>query len=247
MNIADKYESIKELGRGGFGVVLLAHEIPLDRLVAIKKFHQSKNQDEKIRERFLREAQSLARCNHQNIIKMHEIFEADGIDYISKEYIDGESLKSKLQREGQISVDACVDICLQISDALAHAHNSQLIHRDIKPQNILISKNGEVKVIDFGVVAIMDKSRTELTETGNLMGSLRYIAPELTKNNKADNRCDIYSLGVVMNQMLSGETPYQDYNAVSLLQAITDDSNPIQVNIPKSAPPHLHKLEKNGS
>ena len=213
------YEIISELGTGGMGEVYLARDTKLDRQVALKLLPvQFASEPERVR-RFEREARAASTLNHPNIITIHEIGQEDGKHFIATEYIAGETLRQRLNRN-RLSAPDAVDIARQIAGALAAAHQAGLIHRDIKPENIMIWPDGLVKVLDFGLAKTLSdepeipradnkgsKSTFE-TDPNLLIGSLNYLSPEQVRHEKLDARTDIFSLGVVLYEMLAGARPF---------------------------------------
>jgi serine/threonine protein kinase len=197
------------LGQGGMGAVYKAHQTKLDRLVAIKILPPEVARDPAFAERFLREARSLARLNHPNIVTVHDFGDVDGLYYFTMEYVDGRNLRDLLHT-GPLPAAQALGIVPQICDALQYAHDEGLIHRDIKPENVLLDQKGRVKIADFGLAKLVGLTPAYLTLTGSheVMGTLLYMAPEQMKRaHTVDHRADIYSLGVVLYEMLTGELP----------------------------------------
>jgi hypothetical protein len=191
------------------GAVYKARQTKLDRLVAIKVLPPEVARDPAFAERFLREARSLARLNHANIVTVHDFGDADGLYYFTMEYVDGRNLRDLLE-SGALPAAKVLEIVLQICDALQYAHDEGLIHRDIKPENVLLDRKGRVKIADFGLAKLVGLTPAYLTLTGSqeVMGTLLYMAPEQMKQARTvDHRADIYSLGVVLYEMLTGELP----------------------------------------
>jgi serine/threonine protein kinase len=202
------YEALAELGRGGMGVVYLARQTKLDRLVAVKVLPPETGADPAFAERFGREARALAKLNHPGIVTVHDFGQSDGHSYFIMEYVEGVNLRQRL-RAGRIPLHDTLQLVGQICDALQYAHDKGIIHRDIKPENILIDQAGRVKIADFGLAKLLGRTAgVGLTHTGQVMGTLNYMAPEqLEKPLEVDHRADIYSLGVVLYEMLTGELP----------------------------------------
>jgi serine/threonine-protein kinase len=202
-------DSIEHLGQGGMGVVYKARQRQLNRLVAVKILPPSVGEDPAFAERFMREAQALARLNHPNIVQVYDFGQTNEFFYFVMEYVDGVNLRA-LIREGKLKPEEALRIVPQICEALQFAHDEGIVHRDIKPENILIDKKGRVKIADFGLAKILGHAAEDLslTGTGQLMGTLGYMAPEqLQQAHKVDHRADIYSLGVVFYEMLTGQLP----------------------------------------
>jgi tRNA A-37 threonylcarbamoyl transferase component Bud32 len=202
-------EVLECLGRGGMGMVYKARQLKLNRLVALKILAPEKGADPRFAERFLREAQSLARLSHPNIVAVHDFGEADGFYYLLMEYVDGLTLRQLLQAHRVLPEEA-LRIVPKICEALQFAHDQGIVHRDIKPENVLLDKQGTVKIADFGIAKLVgvETARAALTEEQSVLGTPHYMAPEqLEKPQSVDHRADIYSLGVVFYEMLTGELP----------------------------------------
>lgn len=204
-----QFEILELLGRGGMGVVYKARQLQLDRLVALKILPPLDALSADFVARFTREARALARLNHPNIVNVHDFGETDGLYYIIMEYVDGANLRQLLQSQKLTPAEALA-IVPRICDALEYAHEEGLVHRDIKPENLLIDKKGRVKIADFGLAKLLRREPLDmtLTHSGVSLGTLRYMAPEqMDKPETVDHRADLYSLGVVIYEMLTGETP----------------------------------------
>lgn len=212
--INDRYQIIKTLGEGGMANVYLAHDTILDRNVAVKVLRGDLANDEKFVRRFQREALSASSLSHPNIVEMYDVGEDDGQYYIVMEYVDGMTLKQVLKKRGHLSVTEVVDIMLQVTDGMAHAHDAYIIHRDIKPQNIMILDNGMIKITDFGIAMALNS--TQLTQTNSVMGSVHYLPPEQAAGKGSTIRSDIYSMGILMYELLTGQVPYKGDNAVEI-------------------------------
>lgn len=212
--INDRYEIIKTIGEGGMANVYLANDTILDRKVAIKVLRGDLSNDEKFIRRFQREALSVSNLSHPNIVEVYDVGEEDGQYYIVMEYIEGKTLKQLLKKRETLSLPEVIDIMLQLTDGLAHAHESYIIHRDIKPQNIMILDNGLVKITDFGIA--MALNATQLTQTNSVMGSVHYLPPEQANGKSATVKSDIYSLGILMYELITGSVPFKGDNAVEI-------------------------------
>ena len=212
--INDRYQIIKTLGEGGMANVYLAHDTILDRNVAVKVLRGDLASDEKFVRRFQREALSASSLSHPNIVEMYDVGEDDGQYYIVMEYVDGKTLKQVLKARGKLSVPEVVDIMLQLTDGMAHAHDAYIIHRDIKPQNIMILSNGMIKITDFGVATALNS--TQLTQTNSVMGTVHYLPPEQAQGKGSTIKSDIYSMGIMMYELLTGLVPYKGENAVEI-------------------------------
>lgn len=212
--INDRYQIIKTLGEGGMANVYLAHDNILDRNVAVKVLRGDLANDEKFVRRFQREALSASSLSHPNIVEMYDVGEDDGQYYIVMEYVDGKTLKQVLKQRGHLSITEVVDIMMQLTDGLAHAHDAYIIHRDIKPQNIMILSNGMIKITDFGVATALNS--TQLTQTNSVMGTVHYLPPEQANGKGSTVRSDIYSMGIMMYELLTGLVPYKGESAVEI-------------------------------
>ena len=212
--INDRYEIIKTIGEGGMANVYLANDTILDRKVAIKVLRGDLSNDEKFIRRFKREALSVSNLSHPNIVEVYDVGEEDGNYYIVMEYIDGKTLKQLLQKRGALTLTEVIDIMCQLTDGLAHAHEAYIIHRDIKPQNIMIEDNGLVKITDFGIAMALNS--TQLTQTNSVMGSVHYLPPEQANGKGSTVKSDIYSLGILMYELLTGSVPFKGDTAVEI-------------------------------
>ncbi|MGM9881977.1 MAG: Stk1 family PASTA domain-containing Ser/Thr kinase [Bacilli bacterium] len=212
--INDRYEIIKTIGEGGMANVYLANDTILERKVAIKVLRGDLSNDEKFIRRFKREALSVSNLSHPNIVEVYDVGEEDGNYYIVMEYIEGKTLKQLLQKRGALTLTEVIDIMSQLTDGLAHAHEAYIIHRDIKPQNIMIEDNGLVKITDFGIAMALNS--TQLTQTNSVMGSVHYLPPEQANGKGSTVKSDIYSLGILMYELLTGSVPFKGDTAVEI-------------------------------
>lgn len=234
--ISDRYQIIKSIGEGGMANVYLAYDTILDRNVAVKILRGDLSNDEKFVRRFQREALSASSLAHPNIVEVYDVGEDNGEYYIVMEYIEGKHLKNLLKKRGKLTLSEAVDIMLQITDGMSVAHDSYIIHRDIKPQNIMILENGLVKITDFGIAMAMNA--TQLTQTNSVMGSVHYLPPEQASGQGSTLQSDIYSMGIVMYELITGELPFKGDNAVEialkhLKEPIPDVRNLVN-NVPNS-------------
>ena len=212
--INDRYEIIKSIGEGGMANVYLAFDTILERNVAVKVLRGDLASDEKFVRRFQREALSASSLSHPNIVEVYDVGEEEGNHYIVMEYVEGKTLKQLVQKRGALTIPEVIDIMKQLTDGLAHAHDAYIIHRDIKPQNILILDNGLLKITDFGIAVAMNA--TSLTQTNSVMGSVHYLPPELANGKGPTIKSDIYSVGILMYELLTGEVPFKGDNAVEI-------------------------------
>lgn len=204
----DRYELHRQIARGGMAEVYLARDLLLDRPVAVKVLFDEFAHDANFVERFRREAQAAANLNHPNIVSVYDWGEQQGTYFIVMEYVEGRSLADILKTEGPLHPDRAAEIAVDISAALGFAHRNGLIHRDIKPGNVLVSPNGQIKVADFGIATAMSPGQNELTQAGTVMGTATYFSPEQAQGHQIDPRSDLYSLGVVLYEMLLGKPPF---------------------------------------
>ena len=221
--INDRYLIIRTIGEGGMANVYLAHDTILDRDVAIKVLRGDLADDEKFVRRFQREAISASSLSHPNIVEMYDVGEDNGAYYIVMEYVPGRTLKSLIKRRGALTIPEVLDIMLQLTSGIAHAHASYIIHRDIKPQNVMILDDGMVKITDFGIAMALNSN--ELTQTNSVMGSVHYLPPEQANGSGSTIKSDIYSLGIMMYELLTGKLPFKGENAVEI--AIKQMKEPI--------------------
>ena len=214
------YRIVSQLGQGGMGVVYQAHDPRLDRDVAIKLLPPDLTRDEIAKQRFLQEAKAASALDHPNICTIFEINETDdGQLYLVMAHYEGETLKERIAR-GPLTLDDAIDMATQVGEGLAEAHGAGIVHRDIKPANLLVTKSGVVKILDFGLAKLAGSEG--VTQTGTTVGTVAYMSPEQARGQEVDHRTDIWSLGVVLYEMLVGEPPFQGENLLSLSNAIMD-------------------------
>lgn len=234
--LSDRYKIIKSIGEGGMANVFLAFDSILEREVAVKVLRGDLANDEKFVRRFQREALAASSLSNPNIVEVYDVGEDNGEYYIVMEYVEGRHLKQLIKKRGKLTPTEVVDIALQITNGLSVAHESYIIHRDIKPQNILIVDNGMIKITDFGIAVAMNA--TQLTQTNSVMGSVHYLPPEQAMGKNASLQSDIYSIGILLYELLTGKLPYTGENAVEIaLKHLKDNIPDIQTvnsNIPNS-------------
>ncbi|HEV3478687.1 MAG TPA: serine/threonine-protein kinase [Gaiellaceae bacterium] len=221
-----RYTVEKTLGRGGMATVELAEDTQLRRKVAVKRLFASLADDELFQERFFREARMAASLSHPNLVAVYDVGEEDGLPYIVMEYVAGETLAELMAREGPMPPDRAVDLLLQLCAGLEHAHAAGLVHRDIKPQNLLVRGDGVVKIGDFGIARTLQA--TQLTQVGTVLGTAAYLAPEQASGEPVTAAADIYSLGAVAYELLSGRTPYQFQTLTELVVKQQEPPPPLQ-------------------
>ncbi len=219
------YRITEKLGEGGMGVVYKAEDTKLERPVALKFLSPLLNQDAEVRKRFDREAKAAAALSHPNVCTVHEIDEEDGRAFIAMEFVEGESIDKKIER-GPLKLDDALHIADQIAKGLEAAHKKNIYHRDIKPQNVIVGDEGHAKVMDFGLAQLADRSR--LTRDGTTLGTVAYMSPEQTEGAGTDQRTDIWSLGVVIYEMITGRLPFQgDYNQAIMFSILHEEPEPM--------------------
>lgn len=212
--INERYEIIRAIGEGGMANVYLAYDTILNRNVAVKILRGDLANDEKFVRRFQREAISASSLNHPNIVEMYDVGEDSGKYFIVMEYLEGQTLKTLIKKRGALTLTEVIDIMLQLTSGLACAHDSYIIHRDIKPQNVVILDDGTVKITDFGIAMALNSN--ELTQTNSVMGSVHYLPPEQANGTGATVQSDIYSAGILMYELLTGKIPFKGENAVEI-------------------------------
>ena len=229
--ISDRYQIIKSIGEGGMANVYLAYDTILERNVAVKVLRGDLANDEKFVRRFQREALQASSLSHPNIVEVYDVGEDNGEYYIVIEYVEGKHLKGLLKKRGKLTIPEVVDIMIQVTSGLTVAHDSYIIHRDIKPQNIMILDNGLVKLTDFGIALAMNS--TQLTQTNSVMGSVHYLPPEGASGKGATLQSDIYSLGILMYELLTGKLPFRGETAVEIaLKQLKEPMPSIRKEIP---------------
>ncbi|AGK53033.1 Stk1 family PASTA domain-containing Ser/Thr kinase [Bacillus sp. 1NLA3E] len=212
--VSGRYKIIDMVGGGGMANVYLAHDMILDRDVAVKMLRLDFANDEEFIRRFHREAQSATSLVHPNIVSIYDVGEEKDLYYIVMEYVEGQTLKQYIQTNSPLAVEETIDIMKQLTSAISHAHQNNIVHRDIKPHNILVDNMGNVKITDFGIA--MALSATSITQTNSVLGSVHYLSPEQARGGMANKKSDIYSLGIVMFELLTGRLPFSGESAVSI-------------------------------
>ncbi|MHA7963641.1 Stk1 family PASTA domain-containing Ser/Thr kinase [Paenibacillus sp. CAU 1782] len=235
-DLGGRYEILSRVGGGGMALVYKAHDVLLNRNVAVKVLRQQFVNDEEFIRRFRREAQSAAALSHPNVVSIYDVGQENDTHYIVMEYVEGNNLNEIIQERAPLQVQEAVRIAAQICDALEHAHHNHIIHRDIKPHNILIGNNGRVKVTDFGIARAVTSST--ITHTGSVVGSVHYFSPEHAKGINTGEKSDLYSLGIVIYQMLTAKLPFLGESPISValkhLQESFEDPRRVNPHIPQS-------------
>ena len=215
------------IGRGGMAIVYRAFDLKTHQTVAFKVLREEYEEDPEYKERFKREAEVCRKLGHPNIVNLIDAGDVGGVSYIAMEYVDGQTLKELINQSGSIPQEDAVRYTLQILAALGHAHQRGIIHRDVKPQNVMISRSGQIKVGDFGIAGMADTKT--LTTDGNVMGSVHYFSPEQAKGMKATTASDLYSVGVILYEMLTGHVPFEGETAVSVaMMHLMEEPKPVE-------------------
>lgn len=239
----NRYKLIEKIGSGGMADVYLAIDLENNSEVAVKVLHSQLAYDSEFVKRFRREAEAASRLNHKNIVKIYSINEEDNTYYMVMEYVKGDNLKGLLNRQGYLPVEEAVAIMIQVTDALIHAHQNKVVHRDIKPHNILYNNN-EVKITDFGIARTI--SQSTITHTGSVLGSIHYLSPEQARGGWTDEKTDIYSLGIVFYEMLTGELPFSGETPISVILKHLEDEyvypRELRPEIPQSVENVIRKM-----
>ncbi|MFZ3174009.1 MAG: serine/threonine-protein kinase [Thiobacillus sp.] len=239
--IIGRYEVVATLGQGAMGTVYKAVDPLIERTVAIKTINLNLSKEERaeFEERFYREAKSAGRLNHPNIVTIYDVGEVDDIAYIAMEYLDGESLREMLDSGVVLPVDMIGKIAARIAGALDYAHKNHVVHRDIKPANIMITPGRDVKIMDFGIAQIPTGSRTQL---GTVLGSPKYMAPEQVAGLATDGRTDIFALGVVLYEMLTGTTPFNGDNLSAIMYKVLNEDPAPPSTVNPRVPPFFDRI-----
>jgi len=238
--IDNRYKIIKSIGEGGMANVYLAYDTILEREVAVKILRGDLSDDEKFIRRFQREANSASSLRHPNIVEMYDVGEDNGKYFIVMEYVDGKTLKGLIKKRGPLNLSESIDIMLQLTSGIACAHASYIIHRDIKPQNVMILEDGRVKITDFGIAMALNNN--ELTQTNSVMGSVHYLPPEQASGSGSTIKSDIYSLGILMFELLTGRVPFKGENAVEIAIKHMKDQIPSVCKFNPSIPQSVENI-----
>ncbi|HEU5088015.1 MAG TPA: protein kinase, partial [Roseiflexaceae bacterium] len=236
----NRYELERKIGEGGMARVYLGRDLRLNRRVAVKVLHQHYAADRSFLSRFHHEAQAAANLHHPNIVDIYDVGQDRDIHYIVMEYVDGSDLKSEILRRGALPIDEAIAIGVAVAEGLESAHRIGMVHRDVKPQNILLGRDGEVKITDFGIAK--SAFSTAMTETGVTFGTADYLSPEQARGQPATPQSDIYSLGVTLYEALTGRLPFAGENAVAVaMQHVSETPPPLRMYAPR-VPVHLESL-----
>ena len=238
--IDNRYKIVKSIGEGGMANVYLAWDTILERDVAVKILRGDLADDEKFIRRFQREANSASSLRHPNIVEMYDVGEDSGKYFIVMEYVDGKTLKSLIKKRGALNLTESIDIMMQLTSGMACAHDSYIIHRDIKPQNVMILEDGIVKITDFGIAMALNNN--ELTQTNSVMGSVHYLPPEQASGSGSTIKSDIYSLGILMFELLTGKVPFKGDNAVEIAIKHMKDQIPSVCSVNEKIPQSVENI-----
>jgi eukaryotic-like serine/threonine-protein kinase len=236
-----RYEIIKKLGKGGMGVVYQAHDPQIDRTVALKVLREDRVVSEDFVLRFFKEAKFIGRLSHPNIVTVYDVGRDHGTIYIAMEYLQGQPFNEVI-RSGRLSIEKIIDIALQIANALGYAHEKGIVHRDIKPSNIILTDEGNVKLTDFGIARAEDSNAAQQTQAGVILGTPFYMSPEQVMGKRADGRSDLFSLGVILYELIVGRKPFKGDHFTAIFRAITDDIPVAPLKIDASIPQSLSDL-----
>ncbi|MCD4778144.1 MAG: protein kinase [Desulfobacterales bacterium] len=236
-----RYEIIKKLGKGGMGVVYQAHDPQIDRPVALKVLREDRVVSEDFVLRFFKEAKFIGRLSHPNIVTVYDVGRDHGTIYIAMEYLQGQPFNEVI-RSGRLSVEKIIDIALQVANALGYAHEKGIVHRDIKPSNIILTDEGNVKLTDFGIARAEDSNAAQQTQAGVILGTPFYMSPEQVMGKRVDGRSDLFSLGVILYELIVGRKPFEGDHFTAIFRAITDDIPVAPLKIDASIPQSLSDL-----
>lgn len=212
--LSNRYEIIEKIGSGGMAIVYKAKDLLLNRIVTIKVLREQFTADEEFVRRFRREAQSAASLSHTNIVSIYDVGKDEETEYIVMEYVEGKNLKEIIRDYAPLSTEQTVELGIQIAEAIHHAHEHQIIHRDIKPHNILVTEDGRIKVTDFGIARAV--TAATVTHTGDIVGSVHYLSPEQARGVQTNEQSDVYSLGIILYELLTGKVPYDGETPIAI-------------------------------
>src|SRR5215472_7607054 len=238
--LADRFEILQLLGQGGMGAVYKARDIELDRLVALKLIRPDLASHPEILRRFKQELILAREVTHRNVIRIFDLGQAQGIKFITMEYVEGRDLRGLIHEKGKMTPEEAVPIVKQIAAALEAAHHAGVVHRDLKPQNILVDKDGRVYVMDFGIARSLETPG--MTQTGALMGTPDYISPEQAKGEKVDARSDLFALGIIFYELLTGNSPFRAETAMATMFKRTNERATPLAQLNLGVPGHLSDI-----
>lgn len=237
-----RYQIREIIGSGGMADVYKAYDNKKKRIVAIKVLREDIAENQEFIRRFQAEAQAVKQLSHEGIVRMYELGEIDGLPYIVLEYIDGKTLKQEIREEGALPPEKATGYAIQICEALYHAHQRHLVHRDVKPQNIMITRAGRIKIMDFGIARFVNANTQTYATDGNVLGSIHYVSPEQARGETVDESSDIYSTGIVLYEMLTGEVPFDNENSVTIVLRQISESIPSVLDKKSDVSPALNAI-----
>jgi serine/threonine-protein kinase len=236
VNRVGRYEITEPLGQGGMGTVYKAYDPLLARVVAVKVISGQFSTQPDLRERFFREARAIARLDHPNIVTVYDLGEEDGVPYLAMQFLEGLDLEHRMRAPEGMTLPRKVEIAISVAGGLAHAHAAGIVHRDVKPANVFITNEGQVKLLDFGLARLMS---SELTRSNVMVGTVNYMAPEQLRGSKTDHRVDIFSFGVVLYELLGGRKPFQAESFASIMYKILEETPEPLAHLDPTLPPLL--------
>jgi serine/threonine protein kinase len=236
-----RYQIVKELGRGAMGIVYQAHDPEIGRSIAVKVLREDRMTTEAFVQRFLKEARAIGRLSHPNIVTVYDIGQDRGTVYIAMEFLEGEPLDKVIERK-KFSFEDIVDLGLQMGEALHYAHQRGIVHRDVKPSNIIIQPTGRIKITDFGIAHIEDPTASIQTQAGEILGTPAYMSPQQATSQPLDGRSDLFSLGVILYELATGGRPFLGKNLAAIFHSVTHDHPPPPADINPEVPLNLSQI-----
>jgi len=236
-----RYQVVKELGRGAMGLVYQAHDPEIDRLIAIKALREDRLTSDSFVKRFLKESRAIGRLSHPNIVAVYDVGQDHGTVYIAMEFLEGKPLDSLLA-EKQFSISEIVNLGIQAAETLDYANQKGIVHRDVKPSNIILQANGQIKITDFGIAHIEDPSAPVQTQAGEILGTPAYMSPEQVLSQPIDGRSDLFSLGIILYELSAGKRPFSGANLAAIFQSITRENPPPPSQINPSLPQDFSQI-----
>ena len=236
-----RYWIVKELGKGSMGVVYQAYDPQIDRKIALKVLREDRTTSEAFVSRFLKEAKTIGRLSHPNIVTIYDAGKDQGTVYIAMEFIEGDPLNQVIEKR-RFSLPEIVDLGIQVAETLDHAHQKGVVHRDIKPSNIIVQANGQIKITDFGIAHIEDSSQSIQTQAGEILGTPAYMSPEQVMSRPVDGRSDLFSLGIILYELSTGQRPFSGENIAALFNAIAQESPTPPARINPTLPQNLSQI-----
>ena len=236
-----RYQIVKELGRGAMGIVYQAHDPEIGRSIAVKVLREDRMTTEAFVQRFLKEARAIGRLSHPNIVTVYDIGQDRGTVYIAMEFLEGEPLDKVIERK-KFGFEEIVDLGLQMGEALHYAHQRGIVHRDVKPSNIIIQPTGRIKITDFGIAHIEDPTASIQTQAGEILGTPAYMSPQQATSQPLDGRSDLFSLGVILYELATGARPFLGKSLAAIFHSVTHDHPPPPADINPEVPLNLSQI-----